>query len=440
MKRNLDLANALGAAREQYAKQNPVSASLHEAATRVLPGGNTRTVLHFEPFPLVIKRGEGARVWDADGHEYTDFLGEYTAGLFGHSHPHIQAAVKHALDNGNLLCGPNEDEAELARILCERFPSVERVRFTNSGTEANLMAVAAARVHTGKPGLLVMHGGYHGGVFMFKGGNNPVNAPYPFFFGAFNDIEFTTRVIAQHAGEIAAIMVEPVMGTGGAIPATPEFLRALRAAADRHNIVLLFDEVMTSRVSPGGAQQHYGVVPDMTSFGKYIGGGLTFGAFGGRAEIMDLYDPRRPDALPHAGTFNNNVLTMAAGVAAMRDLYPADVANTHSKRGEQFKQRMNEVAAKKGTAAQVTGLGTLLGLHFCPEPVRTPVDAELGSVEASALCHLFMLERGFYTSKTGLMSLALPLEVADYDSFVQAFGDFIDEHADLLTADALRRD
>jgi glutamate-1-semialdehyde 2,1-aminomutase len=437
MKRNLNLSSALADARMRYADNNPQSKALHEAALQVLPGGNTRSVLHFDPFPLVVNRGEGARVWDADGHQYTDFLGEYTAGLFGHSHPQIQNAVKAALARGTLLCGPNEDEAELARILCERFPSVDRVRFTNSGTEANLMAVAAARVHTGKDGLLVMHGGYHGGVFMFKGGNNRVNAPYPYYFGAFNDSAFTTRVIEQHATEIAAIMVEPVMGTSGAIPATGEFLRALRDAADRHNIVLLFDEVMTSRVSAGGAQQHYGVIPDMTSFGKYIGGGLTFGAFGGRAEIMDLYDPRRADALPHAGTFNNNVLTMAAGVTAMRDLYPSDLADAHSARGEAFKQRINELAASKQVAAQVTGLGSLLCLHFCSEPVTTPEVAATSSADTAALCHLFMLERGFYTSKTGLMSLALPLEALDYDRFVDAFGDFADDYGPLLRADSV---
>ena len=432
MRPNLDLSTALADARERYAASNPQSQALHQQACESLPGGNTRSVLHFDPFPLAMKGGKGARVWDVDGHTYTDFLGEYTAGLFGHSNPEIRAAVVAALDQGSLLCGPNENEAELARLLVERFPSVERVRFCNSGTEANLMAVAAARVHTGRNGLLVMHGGYHGGVFMFKGGNNPVNAPYPFFFGEFNDIDFTVRVINQHAREIAAIMVEPVMGTGGAIPATPEFLQALREVADLHGIVLLFDEVMTSRISAGGAQQHYGVLPDMTAFGKYIGGGLTFGAFGGRAEILDLYDPRRPDALPHAGTFNNNVLTMAAGVTAMRDLYPPDVALEHTARGEAFKTRINAIAREHSWPVQVTGLGTLLCLHFTATPVIRPVDAASAEADVVALFHLFMLDQGFYTSKTGLMSLSLPLIAPDYDHFVSAFENFFHEYATQL--------
>jgi len=168
--RNVNLKTALVEARERYAAPNPKSAALHAQACEVLSGGNTRSIFHYAPFPLVITQAEGAMVVEADGHHYTDFLGEYTAGLFGHSHPRIQAAVTEALERGTVLCAPNEDEARLAQILCDRFPLVERVRFSNSGTEANLMAVAAARAHTQRDGLLVMYGGYHGGVFMFKDG------------------------------------------------------------------------------------------------------------------------------------------------------------------------------------------------------------------------------------------------------------------------------
>ena len=427
--RNVDLDTALVEARERYANANPKSAALHAQACEVLPGGNTRSILHYAPFPLVISAAEGATVVDADGHRYTDFLGEYTAGLFGHSHPRIQAAVVEALQRGTVLCAPNEDEARLAAILCDRFPSVERVRFCNSGTEANLMAVAAARAHTGRDGLLVMYGGYHGGVFMFKDGFNRVNVPYDYHYGRFNDIDFTLKLIEHHASELAVIMVEPVMGTSGALPATPEFLEALRQAADQHGIVLLFDEVMTSRVSAGGAQAHYGVTPDMTSFGKYIGGGLTVGAFGGRADIMDLYDPRRPDALPHAGTFNNNVLTMAAGVTAMSELYTPDVAEAHNLNGEAFKTRLNELAAARDFPATITGIGTLLCMHFVRGPLTTPAQAATANPDAIALFHLYMLEHGYYTSKSGLMSLSLPLAPADYDGFEAAFAAFMDAYA-----------
>ncbi|MEM7407566.1 MAG: aminotransferase class III-fold pyridoxal phosphate-dependent enzyme [Pseudomonadota bacterium] len=432
MRANIDLSSALTEARARYAHNNPASRAQHDRALQVLPGGNTRTVLHFDPFPLLLTGGAGCRLWDADDHEYTDFLGEYTAGLFGHSEPRIRAAVVEAMDRGTLLSAPNRDEAELADLLCTRFPGVDRLRFCNSGTEANLMAVAAARAHTRRNGLVVMRGGYHGGVFMFKDGYNRVNVPYPYYYARFNDIDYTTALVDHHAADIAAIMVEPVMGTGGALPATREFLEALREAADRHDIALLFDEVMTSRVSSGGAQKHYDVTPDLTSFGKYIGGGLTIGAFGGRADIIDLYDPRRPDALPHAGTFNNNVLTMAAGVTAMRDIYTPDVADAHNQRGEAFKERVNLYAREHGHPVVITGIGSLLCIHFNHAQVKTPADVHADIPDAAALCHLFMLEHGFYTSKTGLMSLSLPLDADDYSGFEAALQTFMDEFSEPL--------
>ena len=253
--------------------------------------------------------------------------------------------------------------------------------------------------------------------------------PYDYHYGRFNDIDFTLKLIEHHASELAVIMVEPVMGTGGALPATPEFLRVLRNAADQYGIVLLFDEVMTSRVSAGGAQAHYGVTPDMTAFGKYIGGGLTFGVFGGRADIMDLYDPRRPDALPHAGTFNNNVLTMAACVTAMGELYTADVADTHNRTGEAFKGRLNALAAAREFPATITGIDTLLCMHFVRGPLTTPAQAATANPDAIALFHLHMLDCGYYTSKSGLMSLSLPLAPADYEGFERAFATFMETFA-----------
>lgn len=358
--RNLDLAGALHDVRARYAGRNPASATAFADACAAMPGGNTRSVLHFDPFPLTLVEGRGARVRDADGHTYVDFMGDYTAGLYGHSHPVIARAIEDALHSGIVRGAPGTGETRLATLICERFPSCERVRFTNSGTEANLMAITAARAHTGREAIMTFAGGYHGGVLLFAGGASPVNAPYPFVVGRYNDPVHATDLVERHADSLAAILVEPLMGTGGAIPAAPEFLAALSEAAERHGIVLILDEVMTSRLSPGGAQALYGIAPGMTTFGKYIGGGMNFGAFGGRAEIMDRFDPRRSDALPHAGTFNNNVLTMAAGAAGLADVYTPEVAKAHNARGDRLREALEASARARGAPVHLTGLGSMI--------------------------------------------------------------------------------
>ena len=258
-----------------------------------MPGGNTRTVLHYAPFPIGIARGEGCRLWDLDGAEYVDFLGEYTAGIYGHSHPKIRAAVDSALDAGINFGGTNLTEAKFARAVCDRF-GLERVRFTNSGTEANLLAISVGRIFTKRSKVMVFDGGYHGAVFGFAGGGSPINAPFDYVLAPYNDMAATRALIEQHAADLALVILEPMMGGGGCIAAAPEFLAMLREATTKVGALLILDEVMTSRLAPGGLQQVRGVKPDLTTFGKYIGGGMSFGAFGGRADIMDLFDPRRP--------------------------------------------------------------------------------------------------------------------------------------------------
>ena len=432
VRRNLGLDAALAAVVERYTARTPQSAARYTEACRSMPGGNTRTVLHHDPYPVTITRGEGCSVWDADGNHYRDFLGEYTAGIYGHSNPHIRAAVRAALDDGVVLCAPNRFEVELAALMCERFPSCERVRFTNSGTEGNLMSLGLARAATGRSHVMVFDGAYHGGVLYFTTAASPVNAPYPIVFGAYNDIERTRGIIDAHAHELAAIIVEPMQGGGGGIVADAEFLRGLREAADRHGIVLVFDEVMTSRLSSGGLQKRIGVTPDLSSFGKYIGGGLTFGAFGGRADLMDRFDPRRPDALPHAGTFNNNVLTMAAGLTGLRDIYTPEVAERHNARGDRFRDDLNALAAKHDFPLLATGLGSIVCIHLQRQPVRRAADTAHSDPRARALFHLEMHAAGYYMARRGFISLSLPLEETDYDGFQATAGEFMGNYAGLM--------
>lgn len=429
---NFHLDSAVAGLLEEYAAANPQSAAQHQLACNSLPGGNTRTVLHFEPFPLTIASGSDATLTDIDGHTYTDFIGEYTAGLFGHSNQKIARAVRHALEEGILLCGPNRYEQKLAETLCERFQSIERVRFVNTGTEANLMAVTAARAYTGKTHLLAFDGAYHGSVFLFANGISAHNAPYPTVLGNYNDTADTVRLIQQHADELACVLIEPMMGTGGAIPAQPRFLQELRDICTQCGVVLIFDEVMTSRLSGGGLQHYHDVTPDMTTLGKYIGGGMTFGAFGGRADIMDQYDPRRADCLPHAGTFNNNVLTMSAGIVALEELYTPEIASEFTLRGDQFRERLQRAANQRLLPVQLTGVGSLMTIHFSHQKITTPTQAREVNPVLRHLLQMAMLNAGFYIGKAGYLALMLPLAETDYDGFAAAFEQFLDTYGDVI--------
>ena len=426
------LQRALEDAEQAFMARTPKSGAEYERACAVLPGGNTRTVIHFSPYPVRIVHAEGAMLSDVDGHSYCDFLGEYSAGLYGHSEPKIIEAAHRALDDGIVFGGPNLNEIELAELMCERFPSVERVRFTNSGTEANMMALGAARAHTGRDAILVFKGAYHGGVLYMAPYAERVNAPFDFIYGIYNDLEKTLDAVGERTGEVAAILVEPMAGGGGAIPADSDFLRGLRRFADDAGAVLIFDEVMTSRLGRAGLQGEYGVIPDMTTFGKYLGGGLTFGAFGGAADIMSRFDPRSENALPHAGTFNNNVLSMAAGIAGLRDVFTADVADDLRDRGNAFRDRLNGIIAKRGVAAQVTGYGSIMCMHFQDGEIRRPEDTLRTRPEALRLFHLEMLARGIYLAPRGYMTLSLALGDEHLDRFCTAFEEVLEAHGSVL--------
>lgn len=430
--RNSGLDAALAEARESYAAQRPKSAAIHSTARTLMPGGNTRTVLFYTPFPTAMARGEGCRLWDVDGREYLDLLGEYTAGLFGHSERRILDAVKDALDRGINLAAVGEKEGQLASLIAGRFPSIELVRFTNSGTEANLMALAAARGFTGRVKTMVMRGGYHGGVLTFATEQNAVNVPIPLAFTDYNDPEAATRDILTEGDALAAVLVEPMMGSGGCIPATREFLAALRDTTRRIGAVLIFDEVMTSRHSAGGLQARHGVIPDMTTLGKYMAGGMSFGAFGGRADIMGVFDGHRPGTLPHAGTFNNNVWSMAAGCVAMGEIFDAAAAEALYARGEALRLALNAACRRAGVAMQFTGMGSMVNVHFRLSPIERPykqTDAEEGLRE---LFFLDMLAAGIYLARRGMAALSLPVTDADCARYVAAVEEFIAARRPLL--------
>lgn len=437
--RQSELASALAEVESHYAARHPLSERRHASAARHLPGGNTRTVLHFSPFPLTFAGGKGNRLTDVDGLSYQDLLGEYSAGLYGHSNPIIQAAMRRAIDEGLVLGGPNVYEARLADAICARFDSIDLVRFTNSGTEANLMALSIARAVTpDRTRVMVFDGGYHGGVFYFRRGNSQLNAPFEWLVGEYNDIEGTRAMLRSQAGAIAAVIVEPMLG-GGCIAGTAEFLAMLRTECSASGIILIFDEVMTSRLAPAGLQGLLGIKPDLTTLGKYLGGGASFGAFGGRRDIMERLDPARPHSFSHAGTFNNNMLSMAGGLAGLTEVFTPGEATRINALGDRLREQLNSAAVSRGVPFQATGVGSLIGLHFSNRRIRKGADIDLHGAEdrhaqaaIESLFHLELIDRGYYFGRRGYIALSLPTTEADCDAFAAAADHFLATRGSLI--------
>ena len=396
--------------RQAFGDRNPNSRRYFEAARQVLPGGHTRTVLTHPPFPLVFASGEGATLTDVDGHLYIDLLSDYTAGLFGHSERRVLDEVALALSSNASVGGIHPAEEKLARLMCKRF-GLDRVRFTNSGTEANLMAITTARLATGRRRVMVFHGGYHGGLLYFAAGEAPWNAPYEFVVAPYNNPEATLNLIEEHGPNLAGLLVEPMLGSGGCIPANAEFLKAVFATAREHGALVIADEVMTSRHGPAGMCALLGVRPDLTTYGKYIGGGFSFGAFGGTAVLMNQYDTSSSvtDRIPiaHAGTFNNNLATMTAGTIALGEVFTSSVAVSHTARGEEFRRLLMDVVSRSTAPISVTGFGSMMSLHArTPAPVDA-IEAADRDAELQELIFLGLLQRGIYTAPRGMINLSL---------------------------------
>lgn len=429
---NIDLAAALADAEQRYTVANPRSAERHRAAASHLPGGNTRAVMFYRPFPVAMVRGEGCRLWDMDGHTYTDFVSEYGAGLYGHSDPVIREAIEAALSGGWVLGAPNVYEARLAAALCERFPALQRLRFCNSGTEANIMALCTARAVTGRSKILAFREGYHGGVLTFAHGGSVLNLPFAFLFADYNDTDGAVAAIREHARDLAAVIIEPMMGGGGCIPANRDFLLALRDETEKAGTLLIFDEVITSRLAPGGLHGELGLFPDLVTMGKYLGGGCSFGVFGGRADIMDRFDPAAPNAFSHGGTFNNNVLSMAAGLAGLTRVLTPEASRRMNGLGDELRHSLNALFEGHGVRGTVTGIGSVMNVHFVPGPVSTPAQLEHQDRRLFQLFQIEMMLRGQYVTSRGMLALSLPFGPAEISGFADAFDDFLRTHRSVL--------
>ena len=426
-----------------YRACSPRSAALHEVASRVMPGGDTRTVAFHAPYPLVITEGQGCRIQDADGRTYVDLLNNYTSLIHGHGHPAVVAAVSERLPFGTAFPAPNESQTRLAGIIVDRVASVDMVRFCNSGSEAVMNALRAARAFTGRDLVVKMEGGYHGTyddveVSVHPDPRDPASGPdrapnsilgtrgVPqnttdnVVVTPLNDIEAIERLMRERGEEVAAVIIEPVMGSAGMLPADHAFLEALRGLTLEYGALLIFDEVMSFRLEPGGMQEHYRVRPDLTTFAKIIGGGFPVGGFGGRASVMEQFDPLRPSPLWQSGTFNGNLITMVAGVAAMEAYGPAQVAHINAL-GERLRGGLRAALADADLAGTVTGYGSFVGLHLGTTEVRTYRDAAITDKGVSRLLHLALLLEGVYVAPRLMMCTSTAMDDATIDEVLAGF-------------------
>jgi glutamate-1-semialdehyde 2,1-aminomutase len=405
------------------------SREVSERLARSIPGGNTRSLAYFPPYPLAISSGSGCRVRDTDGNEFLDLLNNYTASVHGHAVPAVNEAMMEQAARGTAFPAPAELQAELAERIIDRVASVEKLRFANSGTEAVMMAVRGARAFTGREKIVKAEGGYDGmweQVPMTRpDDSDPYRAAIPegvrklVRMVDFNDVAQLEAAIEEEGETVAAILLEPVTGTG-VFQATTEYFAAARRLADDHGALLICDEVITLRLALGGFQEVLGVGPDLTTMGKIIGGGLPVGAFGGRSDVMAIFDPSALHHLHHSGTFNGNLMTMAAGCVTLDLLTRSEIARINSL-GTRLADGLRRLLAERpDLQGVVNDCGSLVHVNFGTEgEVRNYSDLNLKG-PAAARFHLAALDEGLYFAPRGFMNTSTAMDEQTVDEAVEA--------------------
>jgi len=431
----------------QPARVFTASEAAFEAARRVIAGGVNSPVRAFRAVggrPVFIARGRGAYVWDVDGNRYIDVLGSWGPLILGHAHPHVVEAVTRAARDGTSFGAPTKRETRLAETICGAMPTVERIRFVNSGTEATLSALRLARAATGRPAVLKFAGCYHGHVdaLLVQAGSGGMTFAAPSSPGIpegvtrdtlvarYNDAAGVAEMVEAHGDRLAAVIVEPVAGNMGVVPPESGFLEALRTLCDRHGIVLIFDEVMTGfRVAWGGAQGLAGVRPDLTTLGKIIGGGMPVGAYGGRRDLMDQMSPDGP--VYQAGTLSGNPLAMACGLATLELLAEPQVYERLDSGGAQLARGLEASAREHGVQATVNRAGSMLSMFFTGGPVRDDVSVAASDTDAYARFFRGMLNRGITMapSQFEAMFVSLAHGQDEMDAIVDAASETLKEFA-----------
>jgi glutamate-1-semialdehyde 2,1-aminomutase len=400
---------------QQYRHRTAASGGQFEEFQRYLPGGDSRSTLFYPPYPAVLVQGDGCRVVDLDGNRLLDFTGNHSVLVHGYGAPRVMEAIRRQVELGTCFPGPTDVQLHFARHLVERIGSIERVRFTNSGTEAVMMAVRAARRFTGRRKIAKLEGGYHGTSEDVMGSEHPDLVMLPA-----DDADAAIALLERRAAEIAALLVEPVQGSAGMLALDAAYLRALREATRRLGIVLVFDEVVSLRVAYGGGEEHFGIRPDLCCLGKMIGGGLPLGAFGGRGEIMALFDPSHgPPVIPHPGSYNANPVSLAAGLATLELLTPDAVARLNAM-GDRVRRGLSGAFAEAGLPASITGLGSLFGIHLTKGPVRTIRDAARADAALRHRIFLGLYVEGILIDPRGVGTLSTAIGETEIEQFLAA--------------------
>ena len=423
---------------------NPLSksAQLFERASRVIPGSTSRLTIKSSPYHLFLSSAQGAKVVDVDGNELLDFNNNYTSLIHGHAHPAINQAVQKQLSLGTAYSFSNEAEIELAELLCERLPSMERIRFVNSGSEAVMNAIKAARAYTGRFKIAKCEGGYHGSydnaevslsstpenwgtevpqsVEYSKG--TPESVLKETIVISYNDTDSAEQILEVHASELAAVLFDPLPNRIGLIPIQSEFVKMLERFAKKHQALLILDEVVTLRNGYSGTQGVLGLTPDLTTVAKIIGGGFPVGAVGGRADVMQVFeaDQQKP-ALPHGGTFNANPVTMVAGKTCM-ELFNQEEIDQLNAKGNFLRAEIENVFKSVNVPGQVTGEGSLFRIHLHNRALRNYRDSYSTKTEKTnlSLLHQHLINEGVYLSSGGLGCLSTTMSDADLSHFLGA--------------------
>ena len=427
-------------------RRTDTSAALFERASRYIPGGVNSPVRAFRSVgltPLYIDHGKGAHVFDADGNEYIDYISSWGPLLLGHAYPPIQEAIRQELEKGTSYGACNAREVEMAELICTQFfPSVERVRMVNSGTEATMSAVRLARGFTGRDKIIKFEGCYHGhaDTFLISAGSGLATFGQTSSAGVtkhiiedtlvatYNDIESVRRLLETHRGEVAAIILEPIMGNMGLIPPAPGFLEELRRVTEEEGVLLIFDEVISGfRAARGGAQELYGIRPDLTCLGKIIGGGLPVGAFGGRADIMERLAPLGD--VYQAGTLSGNPLALAAGITMLQALAAPDFYTRLEEQGKAFEATIRPILDRYADRLSYNRVGSLSTIFFTPGGVHSNADAKCADTETYARYFRGMIERGIYLppSQFECIFLSMAHTQEDFDRTAAAMDEVLRE-------------
>jgi len=394
---------------EQYTAKTAKCEALYKRALKVLPAGVSYGIRYFEPHPFYTTRAKGSKLYDVDGNEYVDFWIGHTALILGHSPPEVIEAVQNQLENGTHYGTSHKLEIELAEQVVKMVPSAEMVRFTNSGTEANMYAIRLARAYTGRSKIAKFEGGWHGGYdALHVGVKSPFNIPESAGLTAgilqdtivlpFNDLAGVKEKLKNET--VASITIEPVLGSGGGIPADKTFLEGLRKYCNDKGVLLIFDEVITGfRLAPGGGQQYYDVTPDITVLGKILGGGFPIGALCGRKEIMKKIDSRiyqRPNYSFHGGTFTANPITMTAGLTTLKILESGQIIGRLNMLGDKIRKRLKGIFEENHVDVQITGASSLFNVHFTKDEVKDANSASKADKEMLIDYHMNMIIKGLF--------------------------------------------